>query len=75
MLSLDLLDELIGFVAAEANHTADKKLEKALDRVFDKVDKLLARYTEIEDEPPGSLVRPKSRMNHVIAMAWRIRRG
>ncbi len=25
------LDELIGFIAAEANHTEDKKLEKKLD--------------------------------------------
>ena len=29
------LDELIGFIAAEANHTDDKKNEKKLDRLFD----------------------------------------
>jgi hypothetical protein len=58
-LSLDELDDLNGFVAAEANHTEDKKLAKALDRVFDKIEKLLGRYTETEDEPPGSPMRPR----------------
>ena len=28
------LDELIGFIAAEANHTEDKKIGKKLDRLF-----------------------------------------
>jgi hypothetical protein len=27
---------MLGFIAAEANHTDDKKLEKKLDKLFDK---------------------------------------
>jgi hypothetical protein len=35
------LDELIGFIAAEANHTEDKKLEKKLDKLFERVSRIL----------------------------------
>ncbi len=38
------LDELIGFIAAEANHTDDKKNEKKLDRLFDKLNSILEKY-------------------------------
>ena len=38
------LDELIGFIAAEANHTDDKKIEKKLDRLFDKLNFILEKY-------------------------------
>ena len=38
------LDELIGFVAAEANHTDDKKLQKKLDKLFDKLSRILEKY-------------------------------
>jgi hypothetical protein len=46
--TLDDLDELGGFVAAEANHTKDKRLRKELDRLFDRIQTTLDRYT---DEP------------------------
>jgi Plasmid pRiA4b ORF-3-like protein len=46
--TLDDLDELGGFVAAEANHTKDKKLGKELDRLFDRIQTTLDSYT---DEP------------------------
>lgn len=46
--TLDDLDELGGFVAAEANHTKDKKLRKELDRLFDRIQTTLDSYT---DEP------------------------
>mgnify|MGYP000462683939 CR=1 FL=1 len=39
--TLDELDGLGGCIAAEANHTTDKKLEKKLDRVFEKIQGLL----------------------------------
>ncbi len=42
------LDELGGFVAAEANHTKDKKLRKELDHLFDRIQTTLDSYT---DEP------------------------
>ena len=50
-LTLEEFDELAGWVAAEANHTKDKKLGKTLDGVFKKIDQLLATYSD-EDSPP-----------------------
>jgi hypothetical protein len=38
------LDELIGFIAAEANHTDDKKIEKKLDKLFEKLSFILEKY-------------------------------
>jgi hypothetical protein len=38
------LVELNGFIAAEANHTDDKKIEKKLDRLFDKLNSILDKY-------------------------------
>ena len=35
------LDELIGFIAAEANHTEDKKVEKKLDKLFERLSRIL----------------------------------
>lgn len=46
--TLDDLDELGSFVAAEANHTKDKKLREELDRLFDRIQTTLDSYT---DEP------------------------
>jgi len=39
--SISDLDDLIGFIAAEANHTEDKKLQKKLDRLIDKLERML----------------------------------
>lgn len=38
------LDDLLGFIAAETNHTEDKKLEKKLDKLFDKLSRVLEKY-------------------------------
>jgi len=38
------LDELIGFIAAEANHTDDKKIQKKLDKLYDKLNSILEKY-------------------------------
>jgi hypothetical protein len=48
-LTLDDLDELQGCVAAAANHTKSRKLQRTLDAVFDKIQKLLDRYTDEEE--------------------------
>jgi len=53
-MTLDDLDQLSGCVAAEANHTKNKKLGKNLDRIFDKIAGLLERYT---DEPPPKTLK------------------
>ena len=38
------LDELIGFIAAEANHTDDKKIEKKLDILFYRLSSILEKF-------------------------------
>jgi hypothetical protein len=48
-LSLDDIEEIQGYVAAEANHTKNKKLQKELDRLFDKLQVYLDTYDE-QDE-------------------------
>ena len=40
-LSLGDIEEIQGYVAAEANHTRDTKLRRRLDKLFDKFQKLL----------------------------------
>ena len=45
MLTLDDLEVLGGFVAAEANHTTDKKLRKKLDTIFSKIQDSLETHT------------------------------
>lgn len=52
--SLDDLDELAGYVAAEANHAKVKRLEKELRRLFARIMEVLESYT---DEPGGSTQR------------------
>jgi hypothetical protein len=46
--TLDDLDELAGYVAAEANHAKVKKLEKELRRLYARIAEVLESYT---DEP------------------------
>jgi hypothetical protein len=43
--TLDDLDELAGYVAAEANHANVKKLEKELRRLFGRIVDVLDSYT------------------------------
>jgi len=45
-LSLDEIEEIQGYVAAEANHTENKKIEKRLVRFFDKLQVYLDRYDD-----------------------------
>ncbi len=49
--TLDELDELTGYVAAEANHAKVKKLEKELHLLYARIAAVLESYT---DEPGGS---------------------
>lgn len=37
------LDELIGFIAVEANHTEDKKIREKLDRLFKRLTRILEK--------------------------------
>jgi hypothetical protein len=43
-MSLDDIEEVQGYVAAEANHTKNKKLKMELDRLFNKLQVYLDSY-------------------------------
>ena len=49
--TLDDLEELMGWVAAEANHATDKKLQKELDRLFARIETVLESYTDESGGP------------------------
>lgn len=46
---LDEIEEVQAFVAAEANHTENKKLETELDRIFIKLQVYLDSYDDREE--------------------------
>jgi len=46
--TLDELDELIGDVAAEANHAKNKVLQEQLDQLCDRIEGILSRYTDAD---------------------------
>jgi hypothetical protein len=49
--TLDDLEELVGYVAAEANHAQDKKLQKELGRLFARMETTLQSYTDEGNGP------------------------
>jgi hypothetical protein len=64
MMTLDELDDLAGFVAAEANHCDQATKRNRLDAVFEKLQNLLDRFVEIPDgqvpnERPTSVFHPR----------------
>jgi hypothetical protein len=48
--TLDDLDELAGYVAAEANHAKVKKLEKELRQLYSRIEHALESHTDQPDE-------------------------
>jgi len=49
--TLDDLEELMGYVGAEANHTKFTNLQKELDRLFERMEEVLNSYTDEDDGP------------------------
>jgi hypothetical protein len=45
-ITLDELEDLLGYIAAEANHAEDKTLERKLDRLYEKLDMIRERHQE-----------------------------
>jgi hypothetical protein len=45
-LTLDDLDEILGYIAAEANHTDDRKLEKELDSLYEGLQTTMESYDD-----------------------------
>jgi hypothetical protein len=56
LLTLDDLEDLGGYVAAEAKHTKDKKLRRKLQAIFSKIQDLL----ETQDEEPLQSLKTKN---------------
>ena len=48
-LSLDDIEEIQGYIAAEANHTKNSKLQKEFDRLFAKLQVFLDMYDDQDD--------------------------
>ena len=44
--TLEDLDELLGYIAAEANHTENAKLEKRLDKMWGRLQKKMESYDD-----------------------------
>jgi hypothetical protein len=42
--TIDELENLLGYIAAEANHSDDRKLVKRLEKLYDKLDELVLLY-------------------------------
>ena len=65
LMSLDDLDVFGGYIAAEANHCADKKKAKKLVAIYEKVQSLLDNFTD--EEPPQTFKIEDARQVKVIA--------
>jgi len=58
MLTLDQWDDLSRYIAAEANHTRDKKIQRKLDAIFSKIEKLFLSHSAEEASSKLKLFRP-----------------
>jgi len=47
-LSLDEIEEVQGYIAAEANHTENMKIQRKLDLLYDKLQRFLDQYDDQE---------------------------
>ncbi|MGD9345597.1 MAG: hypothetical protein PVH84_07020 [Candidatus Aminicenantes bacterium] len=47
--SSEELENLIGYIAAEANHNPDKQTQEDLDALYDSLDALLDAYVSLKD--------------------------
>ena len=65
MMTLDGLDDFAGYIAAEANHCEDRKKEDKLDAVHQKIQNLLDRYTD-ENDNTTSIDQAKGRVAKAV---------
>jgi hypothetical protein len=63
-LTLDDLGELMGCVAAEANHAKDQELQKELDLLFARMETVLDSYTDEHDGLADRIRVPSSPVPH-----------
>ncbi len=52
-LTLSDIEDLMGHIAASANHTDDRQLERKLYVIWDRLDKYEDRYEDELSAPPG----------------------
>jgi hypothetical protein len=69
MMTLDDLDDFGGYLAAEANHTKDRKLRAKLDTIFNKVERLLGRYTDQEEDEALAIDQAKAKVGRAVVLA------
>ena len=50
--TLDDLDELLGYIAAEANHSEDRKLQRQLDKLHSRLKTKMESYDDGEWQQP-----------------------
>jgi hypothetical protein len=71
MMTLDEFDDFGGYIAAEANHTDDKKLQKQLNAVFQKIQRILETHTDKGNDKPMSIGQARGKiakaMNDLLA--------
>lgn len=63
--TLDEWEDLGGYIAAEANHTDNRRLGKKLDAIFDKIQKILDTHTD--EDPPKTLKFEDARTTKVLS--------
>jgi hypothetical protein len=44
--TLDDIDDLLGYVAAEANHATDMRVQEALDWLYERLEKVMSSYDD-----------------------------
>jgi len=64
MMTLDDLENFGGYIASEANHCEDKKKQKKLDAVFERIQAILEKY--MDEEPPQALKIEDARKEKAI---------
>jgi DNA-binding MarR family transcriptional regulator len=60
-LYLDDIDDLLGYVSAEANHCDDRKVRRVLEAVRDRLAGMLQQFTDEPSVKPSAQLVPKSR--------------
>ena len=71
MMTLDEFDDFAGYIAAEANHSEDKKLQQKLDAIFQKIQRILETHRDEDNDKPLSIEQARGKitkaMNDLLA--------
>ena len=71
MMTLDEFEDFGGFIAAESNRTDDMKLQKKLDAIFQRIQRILEAHTDEDNDKPLSIEQARGKivkaMNSLLA--------